>query len=585
MMMILRKPVLMIKKPIFSRIIGLTLLYAVVFILIVMLHFTREGRVSRQTGPMTVTGYYREGNSSPDPVDGYAIEGTITISFGGMEFRLDRADRMIIGADGVSFRLPVGTLQFVVLSPASGPELRISADLTNARLELPYRPLESSQIRSEGNANITVTAEGVNYSFEWSSLDSGRGVLILDSGNPVAIYRALPEEETFNPASYALATAWDQGRYDDALNRWRNESWNRWSRMAGSSTDETLITAYAVESVLRGTYRAAVAGVSPSFLNGSGRTYLSSVFLGQTDQGRSSLLAAEQVAYDRISRLTEEKSPDLFRESHIIEYLGIRGYSSFLDNTALTAQSLEENPGMELVPGLLEAWAEWQNFRPSADNPFDGFIEGILLAVSESLYRDTERDAVLVLSGEESDTEFNIRLGLALNRYGSLSGRDDWAALGRSLVLSALAYADPDGMVPAQLSLTGAGILEEPVGGRRISAAGLYRYLVPGSWPRFTGIGEPGDGIWVWTAALGVETSLENNVLDIAVTFPAGETHYMIFRGVNAFSKIQLYNMDYRTDPQFERYDSSGWSYSSRDQVLLVKMRHRAEVEHISIFF
>jgi hypothetical protein len=73
--------------------------------------------------------------------------------------------------------------------------------------------------------------------------------------------------------------------------------------------------------------------------------------------------------------------------------------------------------------------------------------------------------------------------------------------------------------------------------------------------------------------------------MDIAVTFPAGETHYMIVRGIRAFNKIQLYNMDYRTDPQFERYDSSGWSYNAQEQTLILKMKHRATVEHIRIVY
>jgi hypothetical protein len=43
--------------------------------------------------------------------------------------------------------------------------------------------------------------------------------------------------------------------------------------------------------------------------------------------------------------------------------------------------------------------------------------------------------------------------------------------------------------------------------------------------------------------------------------------------------------MDFRTDPQFERYDSSGWSYNAQEQTLLLKMRHRATVEHVRIFY
>jgi hypothetical protein len=59
----------------------------------------------------------------------------------------------------------------------------------------------------------------------------------------------------------------------------------------------------------------------------------------------------------------------------------------------------------------------------------------------------------------------------------------------------------------------------------------------------------------------------------------------MMIKGVKPFKKIQLYNIDFRTDPRFERYDSSGWAYSESEQTLLLKMKHRAKEEHIRIFY
>jgi len=69
------------------------------------------------------------------------------------------------------------------------------------------------------------------------------------------------------------------------------------------------------------------------------------------------------------------------------------------------------------------------------------------------------------------------------------------------------------------------------------------------------------------------------------VNFPAGETHYMIIRGMRPFTKIQLYGMDFRTDPQFERYDSSGWSYIAEEQTLILKMKHKTQTEHIKVIY
>jgi hypothetical protein len=78
---------------------------------------------------------------------------------------------------------------------------------------------------------------------------------------------------------------------------------------------------------------------------------------------------------------------------------------------------------------------------------------------------------------------------------------------------------------------------------------------------------------------------MTGDVLDIAVTFPVGETHYLIVRGIPPFTKVQLYGADYQTDPNFERSDSSGWSYSASERSLLLKVKHRDPVEHIRVFY
>ncbi|MDR2133674.1 MAG: hypothetical protein LBP27_01105, partial [Treponema sp.] len=183
------------------------------------------------------------------------------------------------------------------------------------------------------------------------------------------------------------------------------------------------------------------------------------------------------------------------------------------------------------------------------------------------------------------DIEFNLRLGAALRSWAEGSGNNDWAALGRSLILSVLSLGDGSGSVPQTLALPEAEKSGEAPG-TRLSAARLYRILGSGEYrPRAAVIGSGVNGIWAWTAASPVSAAQDGNVLDISVSFPMGETHHMMIRGVRPFTKIQLYNIDYRTDPQFERYDSSGWVYSSQDQILVLKMKHRAAVEHIRIFY
>jgi hypothetical protein len=82
-----------------------------------------------------------------------------------------------------------------------------------------------------------------------------------------------------------------------------------------------------------------------------------------------------------------------------------------------------------------------------------------------------------------------------------------------------------------------------------------------------------------------VDAYFQNNVLDIYVSFPLGETHYLYITNVPYFSRIQMRGMDYRSDPQFEQYNAPGWIYSAAEMVLMVKMVQLSQVELIRLIF
>ena len=62
-------------------------------------------------------------------------------------------------------------------------------------------------------------------------------------------------------------------------------------------------------------------------------------------------------------------------------------------------------------------------------------------------------------------------------------------------------------------------------------------------------------------------------------------THYAIIRGVRPFISIQIHGRDWRSDPQFERYESSGWVYYQQEQVLILKLRHFSATENMRIIY
>ncbi|MFA6506638.1 MAG: hypothetical protein WCT14_11090, partial [Treponemataceae bacterium] len=157
--------------------------------------------------------------------------------------------------------------------------------------------------------------------------------------------------------------------------------------------------------------------------------------------------------------------------------------------------------------------------------------------------------------------------------------------IGRSLTLSALSLSDASGTLPTEASLPDGS--DAAVGGAtRISSARVFKIVVgearlPRAIPL---VPDGGSSVWAWTAA-SASAKREANVIDIAVDFPVGESHFMILRGVKPFVKIELYGIDFSTDARFERYDSSGWAYSQSEQTLLLKMKHKSATEHIRIFY
>jgi hypothetical protein len=101
-------------------------------------------------------------------------------------------------------------------------------------------------------------------------------------------------------------------------------------------------------------------------------------------------------------------------------------------------------------------------------------------------------------------------------------------------------------------------------------------------YPRITRLT---DGHFAWTVSPAITTSIVDSNMNIAFSFPVGMTHYVMIRGIRPFIRIQIHGTDWRTDRQFESYDSSGWVYHQEEQVLVLKLRHRTTVESIRIIY
>jgi len=562
------------KKPLTSRIIGLASLYCVVFCILVILQFSNMGNFSISIGGMNIRGRYLEKQQLADQ-EAQAITGGVKIFYGGLDFSLKEErgkgltltsvngsnlpinpQKILISGNAASFIFSEGTvISFSSIDSANGQELHIDAKFSSniSEVTIPVSPRRSSLVKDSGQLGIMYG--GMRYVFSSLGQELEKGYLTLSKDSSFISYRSRGKQRAFDPSDYIIAQV---GNYDNILRSWQTKNYNRWNQNAASLQYEDDIIAYAVQSLLRGNYSNALASIPDDFRNSARQTYRSSVFVGGTANAYRSLSSYENEKNSLITRLVGEKSLNILKEEHILDFLFTRN-NLVLANEVI---NIINNTAPDMLvsdhcPGLLEVYYDLKKWRTDPTNPIEHLTSKMLSLVSDNLNHDTEKDAVYASSQESNNSEYSMRLGKALVYWADSTQNTEWAGIGRSLIISAVANGN---------------------------AGRLHNILNPAEYyPRASLL--TNEGIWAWTVSPTIRAYYTDGNLNISVAFPSNMAHFMIIRGVRPFLRIQIHGMDWRTDSQFERYDSSGWMYFPEDQTLILKIRHRATTESVRIIY
>jgi hypothetical protein len=570
----------LMKKFLPSRIFGLAALYGVVFCVLVIVQFSNKGNnFSLSVGDMTVRGRLALNNSEENrEIARQALTGGIKIFFGGIEFNLneERGKGLSIGGNSSTlavdpeylmlsersavFGLPGGTtLTFNSLETTRGPELQIQAAFAENinEVTIPITLRRSSLVREE-NDQLGILYSGTRYIFTGlgHELENGKFTLSRDYGS--ISYRSKAKPTVFDPAEYIITQA---NNYDSVISGWRESIYTNWNRNTASLQNEDNIIAYLSEALRQGNYTSAVSSIPGDFLNSSRRTHRSSGYLGGMTTAYRSFTSSENERLSIITRLARERSLDVIKEDHVIDYLFTRSNNSLAQEIiSMINETTPDMLAVEHSPGLLEAYMDLKRWRPTYTNSIDHLIEQILTNVSEHLNRNSD-GLVYAYNSESLDLEYSLRLGRALLAWADDNNNTDWAAISRSLIISALT------------SETG-----------NVSPGRLYGILKPtDNFPKSTPLAD--NGLWTWTVSANARAATVEGNVHISYSFPVGMTHHVIVRGVRPFVKIQIHDMDWRTDSQFERYDSSGWIYYPETQILIMKLRHRVPTETVRVIY
>jgi hypothetical protein len=436
-----------------------------------------------------------------------------------------------------------------------------------------------------------VSHDGAEYTFETTHIDEERRQIFLSRSDPVIFYRVIPSDNIFNLAGFIVSGGMEKTLYNDILKRWRDAAFIDWERRitaagtAPAAVNETVITAYLAEAALRGALIHAKNMIPVSLRRGSYHTFLSAPFWGDLNASLREFVTSEHGKMADIA-LRAASDPSFFLTSEkIFEYLAVRGNNDLFETGIKYINGL--NPAsitLDMCAGIFEGWLSWNKWR-SGTNPFGEFLPKASALVSANIKKDISAANVFVMR-DKVDVLYNIRLGAALAAYGEVAMNNGWSAVGRSLIISALSFANQDASISGALEMSNAGVFTPAASAETLTSALIYGKLeLSEFYPHSVGVDAMDGGVWLWTVSPDVDISFQNNTLDFYVNFPVGETHFIYIVNLPPFSRIQLRNIDYRSDPRFEQYNAPGWLYSAAEHVLMVKIVQSSVLEPIKVVF
>ncbi len=595
------------------RILLLTALYICIIFGIFALQFTNGNAFSLSIGSMMVsgtTGTTESGNSVPVL--------PLHIGSNGLDFFLDAQNSLTAyTSEKTSVALKVTAIKeeatrFTVfftdsVSVTFSSEKRGDVDILSVQASIPakyqkvvfpYKTTRSARIEKKDSLTLVSTGKK-QFVFSGAAVSqttaSGVRGLSLLRASPLVYYQTyIPAKglviEDLPGLVGASASAYSRSVELYAANALVALK----EAVASGSFSEPVVAAYIAEMGRIGMYRAAVESIPESWRNGPSRSFLTATFLNNLERTYASLVTKERQDRLEISRKLTENNPACFEFPSLIPYLVDRGSAVLLKDVERAVSSIDVAVLSPLqAAGILEASMDYPLYAPTQTNTLITLADACERRLKASLVRIND-NLYVSADGKSIDTMDTLRIAPILIRYGSASGdKGSWKAAGYLLVTSLVAFAGDQAVLPAGFNLAGGegagektGIIAKPE--QTLSPAAIYPALVVGNtwYPHAMSLADQaGPGVWAWTSAQSIKISRPSEgVMKITTRFPQGETHYMVLRGIKPFYRISIYDLDFRTDPRFESYNSSGYVYNEQTGTLYLKMRHKAEYEDVIIY-
>lgn len=558
--------------------LGMLFAYFVIIIGIFVLQFRTDSSILKKIRNLHIT---MEKSEEENPL--YPLKNKLQISYNGLILFIDDQNPAWYTKRGINHKEEIRlidwtsdekscTFQFTddikltvgLSSDDDSASFYAESDMPEeiAMLYLPFKFNSYMKILEEGNRTIL---SGKKLKWELNSPSIVEKTLAVSRKSPRITYAIHKETSKFTFESISEIALASPTLFLETRNAVKNNLITQFkANIQDSNLTEQIAISYVAAQASNGNYNTAIEEVPQSIKKSKTRTYLSAPYfntLAEMDGILETYIANTDI---QIAKAAATGSLDIFTIRNIANFMynskNINNVEQILTKTA--SADLSAIP-LSQATGIIQTYVELYNLKPEYAALLKPAVESCISRICEACSYASD-----TLTISENGNFISViqatEIGTALARYGQISESPVY---------------EKGGYIILNSYLSGSNSFDLR------TLANIYPVLFYDNpnYPHFEKIHEENGVItWAWTCTSGIEYKADSPTsTTISIPFPAGSTHYIIIKGIKKFTSIYIYDIAFRTDARFESYNSSGYIYKADTSTLLLKSRHKEDIEDI----
>lgn len=468
----------------------------------------------------------------------------------------------------------------------------LPTDVTS--ISIPWRISSNSKFEIK-NAQSFIVHNKEKFTFEGDFGFNEQGIvdakmdeprLTLSKNSATALYKSYRETNEFRIERVATMKGSSKADYRAAKENFTTKALNIFTDQIKRKTyNEAVLTAYIAETAKRNMFVTALENAPARLLSKKDMTALSMPFYGNIINMYEKVLQEENLQRQSLSKLISERSLDVFSFENLISFLAERSSAVLISDLPIV---LRENDLAKLtLPqaiGIVECYFEYAQYFPQDENFLETNLQTCFRKITDSLLILNDELYSVQKAANKSivDTELTLRLVRVLLR---IKDNTSWNAVAYKLYTSVSKLVGVDGSLVKIYQMNGddtnRGLLVDDA--VIFTAAQAYPLLAENScYPSAKSLNSVQNGIWLYGSAKNIQVlDTRKNYFTFTIENEKSASEYFVVRNVYNLKNIIIHGLDYRSDPRFETYNSSGYVYNANTETLYLKLRHKTDVEKI----